>query len=57
MDYFMPNEIKPHLCPKCNGQGIVSRPPWIAGDLDSWSTGGTSSYTCNVCNGSGLVYC
>lgn len=42
------------LCPKCNGQGQVSRPPYLAGDIYTWSSDKTV-YTCNVCNGSGVL--
>jgi len=38
------------LCPKCHGQGIVSKPPLLAGDVNEW-TGSESSYPCDVCNG------
>jgi hypothetical protein len=42
------------LCPKCNGQGIVSKPPWLAGDINTW-IGIATSYPCNACNGMGLL--
>ena len=42
--------MKYQLCPKCNGQGIVSKPPWIAGDQDTWSST-AASYPCDVCSG------
>lgn len=42
------------LCPKCNGQGIVSRPPWIAGDIESWMSS-ESSYECNLCHGKMII--
>lgn len=42
------------LCPKCNGQGIVSISPLVAGDV-SLSTGSSSQYTCNVCNGQKII--
>lgn len=42
------------LCPKCEGQGIVSRPPWIAGDVYEWSSSATS-FTCDVCNGAKII--
>lgn len=42
------------LCPKCNGQGIVSKPPYIAGDVHHWS-GSVSSFTCELCNGSKII--
>jgi len=38
------------LCPKCNGQGIVSKPPWVAGDVNEW-TSSDASYICDLCNG------
>ena len=50
------NPIQVQLCPKCNGQGIVSRPPWIAGDVHQWSGGTASSFVCNVCNGARVIY-
>lgn len=39
------------LCPKCDGQGYVSRPPWLPGDVTTW-TSTQISYLCDVCNGS-----
>lgn len=41
-------------CPKCNGQGCVSRPPWIPGDIVEWA-GTTATYPCNVCNGKMII--
>jgi len=41
-------------CPKCDGQGIVSKPPYVAGDVHEWSS--TSAvHTCNVCNGAKII--
>jgi len=42
------------LCPKCNGQGIVSKPPGVAGDVDQWTSSATS-FTCDVCNGTKVI--
>lgn len=42
------------LCPKCTGQGIVSKPPHIAGDVSEWSSTSTA-FTCNVCNGNKII--
>lgn len=42
------------LCPKCNGQGIVSKTPWIAGDVESWMSS-ESSYECDVCNDKKII--
>lgn len=41
-------------CPKCDGQGIVSKPPWIAGDQNTW-TDTQTSHTCNLCNGQMVI--
>lgn len=41
-------------CPKCDGQGIVSRPPWIAGDVYEWAATSVS-HQCNVCNGQMII--
>lgn len=43
------------LCPKCNGQGIVSKPPWVPGDSNQWVSDQTS-HTCNLCNGAMVLY-
>lgn len=42
------------LCPKCNGQGIVSKPPYVAGDVNHWSDT-SMSHQCNVCNGQKII--
>jgi len=42
-------------CPKCNGQGTVSRPPWVPGDVYMWSSS-SSVYTCDVCHGAKVLY-
>ena len=42
------------LCPKCNGQGQVSKPPYIAGDVHEW-TSISCIFTCDVCNGSKII--
>lgn len=45
----------PHKCPVCDGQGIVSRPPYLAGDVETWEDSQTS-YPCRACNGTGIVW-
>lgn len=45
----------PHKCPKCDGQGIVSKPPLLAGDVFIWSSTQTA-YTCDVCNGAKIIW-
>ena len=47
---------KPHRCPVCNGQGEQSRPPEVAGDVDSWASTNTKPYTCQACDGTGVVW-
>ena len=42
------------LCPKCNGQGIVSKPPYVAGDVHEWSST-SATFTCDVCNGAKII--
>lgn len=51
-------------CPKCNGQKHVTTPPWVAGDIRTFTTAGviwtfTTAgviyYPCPVCEGRGLV--
>jgi hypothetical protein len=44
-----------HLCPLCKGQGIVSKPPWVAGDVDEWVSSNAGPYTCRVCQGAGII--
>jgi len=41
-------------CPKCDGQGTVSKPPYIAGDVHEWVATATS-WTCDVCNGAKVL--
>jgi len=41
-------------CPKCDGQGIVSKPPYVAGDQNTW-TDTQTIHTCNLCNGSMVI--
>lgn len=41
-------------CPVCDGTGLVSRPPYVAGDQTTWA-GTCSTYTCNVCLGGGII--
>ena len=47
---------RPYACPVCNGQKIVSKPPWIAGDINEWAGSGTDTYECPACNGTGIVW-
>ena len=42
------------LCPKCNGQGYINKPPWAAGDQNEW-TSTSASHPCDVCNGAKIL--
>lgn len=44
------------LCPYCQGQKIVSKPPNVPGDLREWSaSSAVNSYPCPTCEGRGYV--
>lgn len=47
--------MKAQLCPKCKGQGIVSRPPWVPADVLTWSVIQTT-FQCDVCGGAKIIY-
>lgn len=38
------------VCPKCSGQGIVSKPPYVPGDVHQW-TSSSATFVCDLCNG------
>ena len=42
------------LCPLCNGQGHVSKPKHVAGDVNQWASTSTS-HVCWICNGKGII--
>ena len=46
----------PHKCPVCDGTGLVSKPPYVAGDQNEWVTSSTGPYACHACGGSGIVW-
>jgi len=41
-------------CPKCSGQGTVSKPPYLAGDINQWSDS-VGQHECNVCKGEMII--
>jgi len=50
-----PTQYIPYqLCPKCQGQGIVGKPPYINDDQTTWSSTSVS-FTCDVCNGTKII--
>lgn len=46
----------PHKCPVCDGSGLVSRPPWIAGDQPYFATSSVGPWPCKVCQGAGILW-
>jgi len=42
------------LCPKCNGQGSVTKPPYVPGDVHEWSETATA-FVCDVCHGAKIL--
>lgn len=49
--------MTPHTCPVCNGQGKVSRPPYIPGNQESWmSSDPFQTFDCRACTGTGIVW-
>lgn len=48
--------MTPHKCPCCDGTGLTIRPPWIAGDINTWYDSNAAPYPCKACNGTGIVW-
>jgi hypothetical protein len=46
--------MKWQKCPKCDGQGIVSKPPWVPADVYVWSCSSVS-HVCDVCHGAKII--
>lgn len=46
----------PFRCPVCNGQGIVSTPPEVAGDVPWFISTGTGTFACRACKGTGIIW-
>ena len=46
----------PFKCPVCDGTGLVSKPPWIAGDQQTWVSSSTGPWPCKACDGTGIVW-
>ncbi len=46
----------PFKCPVCDGQGTVSRPPHIAGDVNAWVSSDVEFYDYPACDGTGIVW-
>lgn len=41
--------MTPHKCPVCNGTALVSIPPGVAGDMDSFVSSETGPWKCRAC--------
>jgi hypothetical protein len=50
----MPTSKEYQKCPKCDGQGLVNKPPYVAGDVNDWESSSTS-FVCDVCNGAKII--
>lgn len=56
-DLLYSSGVTPYTCPTCNGTGKVSRPPWLAGDVDTWSASSVGElYKCGSCKGEGILW-
>jgi hypothetical protein len=55
-DAIPPAAPIPHKCPVCDGSGLVSRPPYVAGDQREWSSSSCGPWPCKSCVGSGLLW-
>jgi len=53
--YYLQRAKVPHKCPVCDGTGLVSKPPGIAGDQPTWSRNDASPYPCKACDGTGIL--
>ena len=46
----------PHKCPVCNGTGLVSVPPGVAGDVETFTTASFGPWECRPCEGEGVLW-
>ena len=46
----------PHCCPVCNGAGTTAKPPYVAGDQETWDAYDCRLYPCPACKGTGIVW-
>jgi len=42
------------LCPKCNGQGTVGKPPYLPVEVTEWASTSVA-HQCDVCNGNKII--
>lgn len=51
-----PTQYAPYQkCPKCDGQGTVSKPLYVPGDVFNWSESTGLVHQCDVCNGAKII--
>ena len=43
-------------CPVCDGTGLVSRPPEVAGDVREFVSNGSGPWRCETCQGQRVIY-
>jgi len=55
-EYKITARVRPYKCPVCDGAGLVSRPPHIAGDVYEWPDSQTGPYPCKSCSGTGILW-
>ena len=48
-------EMKPHVCPVCNGTGEVPS-GFYNQTSGTWTTSDNTTEQCRTCNGSGIVW-
>jgi len=48
--------MTPHKCPVCDWAGLVSRPPWVPGDIRTWDATMITDYECPACKGEKIVW-
>ena len=48
--------LRPLTCPTCGGHRTVQKPPWVAGDQNSWTSSNTALYPCPSCCGNGVIW-
>lgn len=48
--------LKPHICTVCNGTGLVSVPPGVAGDQRTFVSTSAGLWPCRVCREAGVLW-
>lgn len=53
-DLLLLNSREYQKCPVCDGQGILNKPEWVAGDQETWVSN-KPTYTCHLCKGKQII--